>query len=116
VIDWTAALTSMGGDAKLLRSVVDVLITEAPRQLDAIFQGAARNNAKDMRRAAHTLKGSLRYFGAEAAASLAEQVEQLGQSGNTTMERVDGEQLRAAISNVIRELREFQQRNSSNTL
>lgn len=106
-VDWQIALEAMGGDEQLLRSIVDVLLDEAPRQLESIRVAAAAAQVADLRRAAHTLKGSLRYFAAEAAAHQAEQIEQLAQSGATDVSPDALARLRTEVDVVLRELEQF---------
>lgn len=113
LIDWQIALGTMGGDPKLLRSLVPVLMTEAPRQLEVMFRAAERGDAKELRIVAHALKSSLRYFGVESASSLAQQIEDSAQLGDAKIADDVGEQLREAVASVLRELREFQQSDSS---
>ena len=111
-VNWQIALEAMGGDEQLLRSVVDVLLDEATRQLDAIRAAARGSNATELRRASHTLKGSLRYFGAESAATRAEQIEQLGQTGASDVPDETIARLGTEVASVLHELEQFRRRNS----
>ena len=82
VIDWAEALSAMRGDKKLLYSVVEAALYEAPQMMDAIRKAIAENDAHTLQRAAHTLKGSLRYFGIEGATELAYRLEKMADSGD----------------------------------
>ncbi|HEY5314160.1 MAG TPA: response regulator, partial [Pirellulales bacterium] len=78
-IDWQAALTTAGGDQQLLAEMIGMFLVEGPKLAGEIRGSAASGDATTLRRAAHTLRASLRYIGAEAAAARAGQLEQ--QSG-----------------------------------
>ena len=79
LVDWVVALDSVGGDADLLREVVDAFLAEAPRQLLAAETAIRNSDHVAMRRAAHTLKGNARYFGAREVFDLAFELEVLGE-------------------------------------
>jgi len=80
-VDWVKALKAAGGDSQLLAEVVEVFSGEGPRLLADLRQAAAAKNADTVRRAAHTLKGSLRMLGHQRAMTLAEEIESRGSSG-----------------------------------
>jgi two-component system sensor histidine kinase/response regulator len=79
-VDWTQALESVNGDKDLLGIVVDAFLEEVPRIRQQIRESLESKSAPDLQRAAHTLKGSLRVFGAPTAAELANQLEMQGKS------------------------------------
>jgi CheY-like chemotaxis protein len=65
--DWNRALRHMKDDPGLTQVVIEALLEEAPR-LTAEIHGAVPNrDFSTIRRAAHTLKGSFRYFGENPA-------------------------------------------------
>ena len=105
-VDWSQALQSVDGDRELLSVVVDAFLEEAPRMRDQIRTALETKNAPDLQRAAHTLKGSLRVFGAPTATELSAQLETQGK-----VARFDGaSELWAAIERnldpIVRELEE----------
>jgi len=71
VIHWKTALATTGGDAGLLADLVETFVQEAPSLLKAVREGVDRGAWQEARRAAHTLGGSLRYFGVERASQTA---------------------------------------------
>ena len=79
LVDWAVALDSVGGDADLLREVVDAFLAEAPRQLLAAENAIRDGDHVTLRRAAHTLKGNARYFGAQEVFDLASELEGLAE-------------------------------------
>ncbi len=70
-IHWKTALATTGGDAGLLADLVETFLQEAPALLKAVRDGVDRGDWPGARRAAHTLGGSLRYFGVERASQTA---------------------------------------------
>ena len=79
--DWSAALTSVKGDQDLLRVVAETFLEESPLLLSAMQQAIAQNDSAELRRLAHTLKGSVDYFGACRIFDRAYQLEKMGQEG-----------------------------------
>ncbi len=80
-LDWEAALRAVKGDPELLKVVVDAVLEEAPRLLAEMRQAIAAGNAAALRLSAHTLKGSIRYFGPSPAYQRASRLEAMGREG-----------------------------------
>jgi two-component system sensor histidine kinase/response regulator len=74
-IDWSAALEAVGGNAELLRLAVDTALEECPRSLSEIRRAIDRGESATLRIAAHSLKGTLRHFGATRAFDAAYRLE-----------------------------------------
>ena len=66
---------SVGGDQAFLSELIDELLDDAPRQLETLRQATAAGDGDSARRAAHTLKGNARTFGAAELASLCQEAE-----------------------------------------
>ena len=77
VIDWDAALKICGGDHALLRDIAEAFLEEQPRRLDEIRKAIDTSDWELLHRSAHTIKGSMRYFGAKAVFDRAFGLEQL---------------------------------------
>jgi PAS domain S-box-containing protein len=77
LIDWDAALKICGGDHALLRDIAEAFLEEQPRRLDEIQKAIDAGDWELLHRAAHTIKGSMRYFGAKAVFDRAFGLEQL---------------------------------------
>ncbi|MGR3762242.1 response regulator (plasmid) [Roseobacteraceae bacterium NS-SX3] len=76
-VDWQDALSRLG-DESLLREIAQLFLEQAPK-LAADIEAARQNgNAEDLRRAAHTLKGSAAVISARDAAEAALRLENLG--------------------------------------
>jgi PAS domain S-box-containing protein len=82
VIDWNAALKTCGGDHGLLRDIVQAFLEEHPRRIDEIRKAIDTADFELLNRSAHTIKGSMRYFSAQAVYDRAFALEQLGVSQN----------------------------------
>jgi HPt (histidine-containing phosphotransfer) domain-containing protein len=83
---------SVGGDAEFLAELIDEFLDDAPRQLESLRSSAASGDAAGARRAAHTLKGNGRTFGAGALAALCQDAEAAAGAGDldAVLARVDG--------------------------
>ncbi|MCU0958620.1 MAG: response regulator [Pirellulaceae bacterium] len=82
VVDWSEALRSVNGDQQLLRDIVEAFLDESPRLLATMRSAIDQRDGKTLQRAAHTLKGSTRYFGATRVSELALQLETMGARAN----------------------------------
>jgi signal transduction histidine kinase/CheY-like chemotaxis protein/HPt (histidine-containing phosphotransfer) domain-containing protein len=80
-LDEVAALACAGGDRQLLGELLGIFLADVPRHLQAIGDAVAGEDAGALMRAAHTLSGSLRVFGAATATELVGQLEALGRDG-----------------------------------
>jgi HPt (histidine-containing phosphotransfer) domain-containing protein len=85
-------LDSVGGDSEFLAELVGDFLADAPAQLETLRETAVSGDAAGARRAAHTLKGNARTFGAAPLASLCEKTEAAAGAGDldTVLADVDG--------------------------
>lgn len=107
LIDWQAGLDATGGNEQLLAELIEIFFEEYPKLLTGIRDAIDRGAAKDLQRFAHTLKGSLRYFGDTAAGRLAYELEGMGSSGAFDTAPALLEQLTPAVERLLPELREY---------
>ena len=77
VINWDLALQVCGGDRELVRDIAEAFLEEHPRRLDELRRAIDTEDWELLHRAAHTIKGSMRYFGASAVFDRAFGLEQL---------------------------------------
>ena len=82
---------SVGDDPEFLAELVDDFLADAPTQLESLRETATSGDAPGARRAAHTLKGNSRTFGATRLASRCEEVEAAAVVGDlaAVLSRVD---------------------------
>lgn len=78
VVNWDVALEFCGGDPTLLRDIAEAFLEEWPKRSTEIRRALDSSNFELLHRAAHTVKGSMRYFGATAAFDTALELEQRG--------------------------------------
>jgi signal transduction histidine kinase/DNA-binding response OmpR family regulator len=81
-LDWQRALRRIGGNEAMLRELARDFRSEAPRLLDELRAAVAGGRGADVRRAAHTLKGSAAIFVAEPTVAAAQALEERGRSGD----------------------------------
>ena len=73
---------SVGGDREFFAELIDEFLNDAPRQIQTLRDGAIAGDAETTRRAAHTLKGNGRTFGATEFAALCQEVEAAAADGD----------------------------------
>ncbi|MCS7238921.1 MAG: response regulator [Thermoguttaceae bacterium] len=99
------ALRSVRGDTELLRVVCEAVVEDTPRLLNEIEKAISEKNAKNLRLYAHTLKGSIRYFGPTELFNRCFELEKMGRDG-----LFDGaEELFALVKQDTERLRSFLQ-------
>ena len=79
-IDWNVAKERLGGGADTLREFAELAKKETAIQLAEILRAIETRDFKLLRRAAHTLKGSVTYFGAEPLVQTALDLENHGRN------------------------------------
>lgn len=105
-IDMAAALEAVNGDHELLIQIFAAFLMESPRLLQDIESALRKNDAKACQMAAHTLKGAVRTFGAEAASQLATEIESAGKLGILQTARESWPALRTEILEIEAELKQ----------
>jgi signal transduction histidine kinase/DNA-binding response OmpR family regulator/HPt (histidine-containing phosphotransfer) domain-containing protein len=79
LVDVSAALHSVEGDRSLLEELFEMFQQDYPKQLTDLWDAIRTGDAEHTARAAHSLKGTVSYFGTPRASALAAQLEALGQ-------------------------------------
>jgi HPt (histidine-containing phosphotransfer) domain-containing protein len=100
--DWGRLAELLGGNLALAREVVDLLRFEAPRLVRALSDSCALGEAREARRAAHTLKSNLRNLGLNEVAALAGQIECLAQASDWDALPAKVAQLESSVHGVVR--------------
>ena len=77
-IDWNHALQAVGDSVELLLEVIEIYFEESPKLIAGIESSIESKACGDLQRFAHTLKGSLRYFGETQAGELSHELELMG--------------------------------------
>ncbi len=99
------ALARVGGDEELLRELTEVFLADSPQWLNDLRKAAAASNAVDLRRAAHTIKGAVGYFGADEAAAAADRLQELGRAGDVAAAVAGVPELEQALERLSAALR-----------
>jgi two-component system, sensor histidine kinase and response regulator len=82
VFDRATMLHQVGGDEELLHELIGLFLTDGPKQLRQVLAAATAGDARGLRAAAHTLKGTATSLAAPELALAAERLEGMGQTGN----------------------------------
>jgi len=77
-VNWTTALHSVDGDRKLLLEIAQAFLEECPQLVDQLDVALDTGDFVQLHRAAHTIKGACRTFGATAALAHADRLEASG--------------------------------------
>lgn len=80
LLDARTLLAACGGDATLLRKVIQSFNSGGPKHLEAIGRTIEAGNAVELCKAAHKLRGFVATF-SSAAAEVAQSLEQAGAEG-----------------------------------
>ena len=78
---WEEALSGVGGNEETLRELLSLFMEEATKLTTQMDTALAAGNADDLRRAAHTLKGSARLFSAHPVGDAAQELESCARDG-----------------------------------
>ena len=78
---WETALERVDGREQMLRELVEVFFAECPKLIQQIRENIDIENGAELRRVAHTLKGSADVFGADGVSQAAHRLEQIGREG-----------------------------------
>jgi two-component system, sensor histidine kinase and response regulator len=82
VIDQQAVLAGVDGNMAVLRELVRLFLADYPQRLAEIKDAIRRGDAGALRRAAHTLQGSIGNFAAEKAFAAAQRMESIARNGD----------------------------------
>ena len=107
LVDWSGPLEQVDGNREVLREIVDAYVTEIRENLELLPGLIAAGDTREVRRRAHTLKGAMRMFGAQAAQDLAAELEQRAADGVLEGASDLFERARAAALRVVPELVRF---------
>ncbi len=75
------ALERVGGDGELLQEIAALFLEDYPAQMEKLKQAIAAGDAETVERTAHSIKGAVSNFAADAAYDAALELEMMGRSG-----------------------------------
>ena len=99
-IDRGYLLEQAAGSIETLREVVDLFSVEYPKLMKQIIGAIKANDPSELQRAAHTLKGSIQFFGVKRPAVAALRLETLGRERDL----VGAEEARLALEKEVERL------------
>jgi PAS domain S-box-containing protein len=103
-VDPDAALARVEGDRELLHEIIGLFLGEAPERMGEIRAAISDRNGNALERAAHSLKGSVSYFGAPRAYGAALRLESIGRDGDWADVEAAGKELEQALALVTQAL------------
>jgi PAS domain S-box-containing protein len=106
-MDYQAALDYVAGDTDLLREVAEVFLKAEPGMRGAVEAAIRQRDSAQLKRAAHTLKGSASTFGARAVYEAARRLELMGANDNLQGADQAWVELTAALDALCAALREL---------
>ena len=106
---WSAGafVSRFDGDDLLARELVALFLVECPRMMAAVRDSVHNGTADAVRRAAHTLKGSMSNFTDQAPVTTAFALEQHGAAGRLTDAAATLVQLEREMEDLLVEMRQF---------
>jgi two-component system, sensor histidine kinase and response regulator len=103
-VDVAQLLDRIENDRSFLAELVDVFRRDYPRDIDAIKSAIEAQNAAELQRAAHALKGALGNLAATRAATLAAELERMGRSPDLSNAQRTLDSLVSELPNVTQAL------------
>jgi two-component system sensor histidine kinase/response regulator len=106
---WSAGafVSRFDGDEPLARELVALFLVESPRMMAAVRDSVHNGTADEVRRAAHTLKGSMSNFTDLAPVTTAFALEQHGAAGRLTDAAATLAQLEREMEGLLAAMRQF---------
>lgn len=103
-MDWKLALSRVEGDSVLLHDLLKLFASEAPEAIKRLRAAVGKQDANDIERAAHQLKGSLSNFSADRAVKAAADLEMAGRNGDFSAAKEKALNLEDEIARVLAEI------------
>ena len=106
-VDWTGPLSQLSGDHAVLKDITESYIGEITENLTRLPEAIAAGNAQESHRLAHTIKGAMRFFRAEAAQQCGQKLESQAATGDLSSARDLFDQLKTEVEQVLPVLQQF---------
>lgn len=107
IVDRQKTLAQVEGDAHLVSEMVSIFLANIPKQIDAMRDAVEKGDLKSLARLAHSVKGSVLNFSAQAAANAALKLETAARQGNLALTRQSWKELQDSIEQVKSELSQW---------
>jgi HPt (histidine-containing phosphotransfer) domain-containing protein len=106
-VDWKHAHLVAGDSRELLLEIIEIFFDEYPKMIAGIQSSIQSAAFVELRRFAHTLKGSLRYFGETKAGQLSLELEIMARDGRIERATKVFGDLQREMNSLLPELRAF---------
>ena len=103
-IDLSTALSATDGDVDLLREVIGSFLDEYPKLLIELANAIELGDFARVRRASHTIKGTLRIFGDLSAREIAGELEEMGKTECLTLADAKCKSLKLSLAALHQQL------------
>ena len=100
-------LARVGGDMKLLQSIIKTFLNDYRGKLRKVKQAVTRQDAPALASSAHSIKGAVAIFGAADAVESASDLERMGRQNNLETASIAFGRLDKAIARLDAKLREY---------
>lgn len=107
LIDWSAVMEKMPGGEATGRDLASLLLKEVPKYVDQMRTARHDADANVLRRAAHTLKGSVAIFDIDSLVELCQEMEAHAAGEDYQSAEILLERIAEAVDRLIAELNEF---------
>jgi signal transduction histidine kinase/CheY-like chemotaxis protein len=84
ILDLSKAMSTVAGDRVLFEEIANLFLEDAADKIVKLREGVVRGDASVVAQTAHTLKGSVGYFGAKRAFDAVYRLELMGKNGTWT--------------------------------
>ena len=105
--DLKEALGRCGGDADLLRELIDMFLAEIPGWMNTLEQGIQKGNADVVHRSAHTIKGAVGTFSSTKGWNAALHVEKIGKEARLAEVGPALDHMKVTITRLIEALKAY---------
>ena len=105
LFDRQAALARVGDDEELLAELVKIFLDDYPSSLRAIDSAVRMGSSHDLEMAAHTLKGAVANFGADAVVKEVFELERQGRTGDLSHANENLQRLHETLRQLDQEMR-----------
>ena len=108
-------LERIGDDPQLAQDLIDLLLRDLPSLVEAVHNAVRSNDAKAVQHAAHTLKGAVANFAAEAATQAAQGIEAMGRAGTLAGAPAALPPLRHELDRLVQDLSAYRSAHAGRT-
>ena len=106
-IDWPKALNHLGGNEDMLRHLAGIFAEDCERMLTELHSAIAKGDAEAIGRTAHSIKGSVTYFGMDDVRQWAEMIEKESSENDISQTPQVGNLIEQRLRATLPEIRKY---------